>query len=604
MYDSIPPTSPQRVETVSTHNLDTPPESGELPTPRRKRIDSVSPVVIIALVLFWVAQSSLTGVVTRALHPHKPVSVAAHMSGDMPSELASGIPEIAMMAKQSYLNLPRPAIAPVKPAKVGKADAFSRLLASKTPLETRRDALSKAAALLAKYPDQTILARSVILLRAETGDANPLALPGLFPANTAAADTAPGKKTVRPGNVTGAKPLNPLAAYDPVAGESVGRARLRLAERQIMVELFSTKAPISRAAEAEIARQVGDLPQMRWWGKLALHQAALRAGDAAGATRALKQIKSEAVASSAGVTVVTLMAVGAALIGLICLFLLFVRWSSSHGSSMQGDDRSILAPAPPLILDEDRRLGAGDLANLFLVYLGLMTVLSFVVSNAPGDVIRRAVLRLPYERQLTAVIMLEFALTALCGALTLGAMIWLARRRGASLAIEIGLNLGGRSLLRTAAFGFLGWSISLPLSIVVGLVGQKLFHGAPEPANPIIPLMMSAQNGLPMLLMYVLAAFLAPFFEETMFRGLFFNAARLRLGTTGAILLTGAAFGLAHPVGIAEQCALATLGAVFAWMAYTKKSLLPGMFAHFYQNTFVFGNMLFSLMMVSRPHLV
>ena len=592
-----------RIETIGYPDFQSLEESGAVATPPNRRNDSVSPIVIIALVLFWIAQSSLTAVVSRALHPHHGVSVASRLSGDMPSDLASGIPEIELIAKQSYLSLPTAGLTGVKSAKSSKNDAFSKLLASHSPLDTRRDALKKAGELLSKYPDQSILARNVILLRAETGDTNPLGLPGLTRATPPAPAAAPPKAAGVTSKPKPSKPLNALASYDPVPGESTGRAKLRTAERQVMVELFSTNTPISRTTEADIQWRIHQLPQMRWWGQLALHQAALRAGDTVGAARSLAQIKKAATASSAGITLVGFVAFGAGLTGLICLFILLTRWLS-RGSDAAGEDRSILAQNPPLIADDERRLGAGDLANLFLVYLVLMSALSFIVSYAPGDIIRRAVLRLPYERQLTAIIALEFALTAICGLLTLAAMFWLARRRGASLAREIGLNLGGRSILRTAAFGFIGWSISLPLSIVVVLIGQKLFHGAPEPANPIIPLMMSAPNGLPMLLMYTLAAFLAPFFEETMFRGLFFNAARLRVGTTGAILLTGAAFGLAHPVGIAEQFALATLGAVFAWMAYTKKSLLPGMFAHFYQNTFVFGNMFFSLLMVSRPHIL
>ena len=606
MYDRTPPNASPRVEKIDDPYSEPLPvsDSADAPSERPyKRNDSVSPIVIIALVLFWVAQSSLTGVISRAMHPHHGVSVASHLSGDMPSELASGIPEIEITAKQSYLDLPSAHLVAIKPGKGAKNDALNKLLANTSPLNTRRDALKKAGDLLAKYPDQSILARSVILLRAETGDTNPLSLPGLAQTKALVPDAASNKAAGAHSKAKLSKPLNPLAAYDPIPGESAGRTKLRVDERQIMVELFSTTAPISRATEADVRQRIRQMPQMRWWGQLALHQSALRAGDTIGAAGALAQIKKEATASSAGITVVTFIEFGAALTGLVCLFILLMRWLSRDSNAI-GADYSILAPNPPLVADEQRRLGAGDLANLFLVYLALMTVLSFAVSNAPHDVIRRAVLRLPYEQQLTAIIAVEFALTAVCGALTLAAMFWLARRRGASLAREIGLNLGGRSILRTAGFGFIGWSISLPLSIIVVLIGQKLFHGAPEPANPIIPLMMSTPNGLPMLLMYILAAFLAPFFEETMFRGLFFNAARLRLGTTGAILLTGAAFGLAHPVGIAEQFALATLGAVFAWMAYTKKSLLPGMFAHFYQNTFVFGNMLFSMLMVSRPHLL
>jgi membrane protease YdiL (CAAX protease family) len=49
-------------------------------------------------------------------------------------------------------------------------------------------------------------------------------------------------------------------------------------------------------------------------------------------------------------------------------------------------------------------------------------------------------------------------------------------------------------------------------------------------------------------------------------------------------VLTGLVFGLVHPVGIVEKLAIAVLGGVFAWMAQTRKSLVPSMTAHCLNN--------------------
>ena len=72
-----------------------------------------------------------------------------------------------------------------------------------------------------------------------------------------------------------------------------------------------------------------------------------------------------------------------------------------------------------------------------------------------------------------------------------------------------------------------------------------------------------------------------------MFRGLFYQAARARLGVWPAILLTGFLFGSIHPVGIASIFPLMMLGCVLAWLAETRKSLWPGMIAHSSQNAMV-----------------
>jgi membrane protease YdiL (CAAX protease family) len=189
-------------------------------------------------------------------------------------------------------------------------------------------------------------------------------------------------------------------------------------------------------------------------------------------------------------------------------------------------------------------------------------------------------------------------LTALGGAITIAAAFWLAKKRGAKLSYEIGLNFGWEGVGKTVIFGFLGWGASLAILLPVENVASFVFRHAPSPANPAETLLLSTPMGFAAILLYVLVAIFAPITEEFVFRGLFFNAMRLRFGPPRAILLTGLAFGLMHPVGIAEQFGLCTLGAVFAWMAYRKQSLLPSMIAHSLQNSMAYAMLLFSMISV------
>ncbi len=172
-------------------------------------------------------------------------------------------------------------------------------------------------------------------------------------------------------------------------------------------------------------------------------------------------------------------------------------------------------------------------------------------------------------------------------AVPIGLLIVIARRKRASIGEELGWNAHrlGRNLL----YGVGGYAITLPLLLLAagvgGFAGSHLH--APTPSNPAIPLLASATSPWAQAMLVGLATVAAPLCEEFLFRGVFYNAAKLRVGIWPAIILTGLVFGFVHPVGIAAMLPLATLGGVFAWMAETRKSLAPSILAHCLQNSFV-----------------
>ena len=77
--------------------------------------------------------------------------------------------------------------------------------------------------------------------------------------------------------------------------------------------------------------------------------------------------------------------------------------------------------------------------------------------------------------------------------------------------------------------------------------------------------------------------------------GVFYSAAKFKAGGWPAIVLTAPIFGFVHPVGIGEMVPLAVLGGVFAWMAETRKSLVPSMLGHFLQNSMATAMLLLAL---------
>ena len=120
--------------------------------------------------------------------------------------------------------------------------------------------------------------------------------------------------------------------------------------------------------------------------------------------------------------------------------------------------------------------------------------------------------------------------------------------------------------------------------VLAALLAPKLFRHAPSPSNPVIPQIIGTSGFWATTLLILLASVAAPLVEELLFRGVLYNAIKLRLGVWPAIVLTGLVFGVVHPVGIAEMLAIAVLGGVFAWMAETRKSLVPSITAHFVNN--------------------
>jgi len=248
-------------------------------------------------------------------------------------------------------------------------------------------------------------------------------------------------------------------------------------------------------------------------------------------------------------------------------------------------DRFII-PKPELIANADRKLRAGDLLECFALYLlslnGLGIVLSLLLKLIPHPQVAKL-----SDRELDY-FNIGLALAAYIGAS--GLAFWIlnacAKKRGASLSQELGLNT--TSVFRNIGFGALGWGTSIVLMFAVNFVSTSLLHKLPDPENPALPMLAFAPDTLSRFALYGLAAIAAPFFEETFFRGVLLNGLLLRFKPVTACLITGLLFGAIHPVGIVQALGLASLGAVFAWMAFLRKSLVPSMFSHFLQNSYAY----------------
>jgi membrane protease YdiL (CAAX protease family) len=171
------------------------------------------------------------------------------------------------------------------------------------------------------------------------------------------------------------------------------------------------------------------------------------------------------------------------------------------------------------------------------------------------------------------VIGLEWSLTA---------FIWFGiRRRG----IRLGELIGGSWPSLGAVLRDLGVAVLfLVVSNVVLTVLALLLRATPNRAiRSVFP------NGQTEVVLYLLLAMTAGICEEIIFRGyLQRQFAALTKSKTGGLMLQSVAFGVAHGYqGQKYVLIIAVFGCLFGFLAHWRRSLRPGMAAHFLQDALI-----------------
>jgi len=145
--------------------------------------------------------------------------------------------------------------------------------------------------------------------------------------------------------------------------------------------------------------------------------------------------------------------------------------------------------------------------------------------------------------------------------------------------------LGDRKTSVLAALRTLGIGLAfLFVSNIVLAVLARILRASPNRhVRSILP------HGGPEIAVYLLLALTAGFCEEVVCRGyLQKQFAALTGSATLAIVLQGVVFGAAHGYqGFKYMILLAVFGCLFGVLAYWRRSLLPGMVAHFLQDGLV-----------------
>ena len=169
----------------------------------------------------------------------------------------------------------------------------------------------------------------------------------------------------------------------------------------------------------------------------------------------------------------------------------------------------------------------------------------------------------------------------------LAALLYLAAKAkhfGASLR-QIGWTT--ESLGVNGLYGVLGYAATLPLTLGLGRLSQLIFHNnANTTPNPVLPLLAGGGAFWERGLIFLMAAVFAPLFEEFFFRGALFTGLQQRFGSAWGIVLSAVAFAVVHPPQ--DWLPIFGLGVSFALLRHLRQSLVPGMVAHFLQNSLAY----------------
>lgn len=529
--------------------------------PSFRRQDNLPRWVVALLVIFLVMRVYDVCIYPLLTHSsHK--SQAAAKAGGLDDEAMQDWIQTDLQAKYAFV------LAHSKPATVVHPDGKSL-----------QDALKAAERLQKETGNSPGAARRVILLRALVDIA------------------MPGDKNVPPLAI-GKNKLAPLDAFGaalPADLDAADKARYAGEARLWRTVFEGGKLTSSQIGEA--AAKISRLPNIRWWRSPALMALYNQQNDSAKSNSYAMQARADAVPSLVPFGLLGALRIGLILLG-IALLLYFAyrarqRRKLPPGAALKSD---LWPTVPERIPLSERRLGAGDLMGVFVLYLVTRAVIEFLLTGASGFDVKGlphfagllapfhgTLQKMPSSDRMTAEIVLE-SIVYLLSAVPPFIMLWtLARQRGANLGDELGWT--SRNLGANLLYGIGGFGIASALILPVSAIARQIFQYAPDPSNPVIPQLANTSGFWGPFLLIALASIGAPIIEELLFRGVFYNSAKMLIGVWPAIVLTGLVFGFIHPVGIAEMFAIATLGGVFAWMAETRKSLAPSMLGHFLLNS-------------------
>ena len=135
-----------------------------------------------------------------------------------------------------------------------------------------------------------------------------------------------------------------------------------------------------------------------------------------------------------------------------------------------------------------------------------------------------------------------------------------------------------------------GWLMIMPLVLLVGWIMNEIF-GDQGGSNPLLELVLSSNEFIPLCLLLITTVVLAPVFEELVFRGVLLPVLVSKVGKVSGVLLSALIFALAH-LSVGELPPLFILGIGLGLMRLSSGRLFPCALMHSLWNGVTFASLL------------
>ena len=135
-----------------------------------------------------------------------------------------------------------------------------------------------------------------------------------------------------------------------------------------------------------------------------------------------------------------------------------------------------------------------------------------------------------------------------------------------------------------------GWLMIMPLVLLTGWLINEIY-GDQGGSNPLLELVLSSNQLIPLFLLLVTTVFLAPIFEELVFRGVLLPVLVSKMGKISGVLLSALIFALAH-LSVGELPPLFVLGIGLGLMRLSSGRLFPCALMHSLWNGVTFVSLL------------
>ena len=135
-----------------------------------------------------------------------------------------------------------------------------------------------------------------------------------------------------------------------------------------------------------------------------------------------------------------------------------------------------------------------------------------------------------------------------------------------------------------------GWLMIMPLVLLIGWLMNEII-GDQGGSNPLLELVLGSDEFFPLFLLLITTVFLAPVFEELVFRGILLPVLVSKVGKISGVLLSALIFALAH-LSVGELPPLFVLGIGLGLMRLSSGRLFPCALMHSLWNGVTFLSLL------------